>query len=256
MKFKIYPYKIGSASAKSLADGLDAKRVRVDGQYVPYRNHVVINWGSGKEPEWLHRNTTQYRYLNRHEEVLRVGNKLLCFKDLQRWGVSIPRFTESKEEASSWGVPIVIRHKLRGHSGDGAVYTEDVANLPDAPLYVEYKKKVREFRVHVFRERVIDVQEKKKRREVGNDEVDYKIRNKYTGWVYCRDIDAPPPSISDDSILAVSCCGLDFGAVDVIWNNHEQKSYILEINTAPGLEGQTLTNYVEAFKQYAVGDEL
>jgi len=256
MRFKVYPYKLGSASAKALATELEAKRVRPDGRYVPYVNHIVINWGSGKAPTWLHRGSMQYHYLNRHEEVQRVGNKLLCFKDLQRAGISIPRFTESWEEALNWNVAIIARHKLRGHSGDGAEYIHNPTDGGDwihAPLFVEYKKKATEYRVHVFRGQVIDIQEKKKRREVDNDEVDYKIRNKYTGWVYCRDIDAPPPSVSDDSILAISSCGLDFGAVDVIWNNHEQRAYILEINTAPGLEGQTLTNYVEAFKQYEEG---
>ena len=40
---------------------------------------------------------------------------------------------------------------------------------------------------------------------------------------------------------------LQFGAVDIIWNEKENKCYVLEINTAPGLVGTTLTKYTEAF---------
>jgi D-alanine-D-alanine ligase-like ATP-grasp enzyme len=41
--------------------------------------------------------------------------------------------------------------------------------------------------------------------------------------------------------------GLDFGAVDVIWNAQKEKPYVLEINTAPGLEGQTIADYAAFF---------
>ena len=40
--------------------------------------------------------------------------------------------------------------------------------------------------------------------------------------------------------------GLKFGAVDLIWNELENKSYVLEINTAPGLTGATLEKYAQA----------
>jgi D-alanine-D-alanine ligase-like ATP-grasp enzyme len=42
---------------------------------------------------------------------------------------------------------------------------------------------------------------------------------------------------------------LDFGAVDVIYNRAQDKAYVLEVNTAPGLEGSTLDNYVEAIQK-------
>jgi glutathione synthase/RimK-type ligase-like ATP-grasp enzyme len=41
--------------------------------------------------------------------------------------------------------------------------------------------------------------------------------------------------------------GLDFGAVDVIWNERQQRAYVLEINSAPGLEGTTIDDYVRYF---------
>ena len=50
-----------------------------------------------------------------------------------------------------------------------------------------------------------------------------------------------------DAIKAVELCGLYFGAVDMIWNAYKKQGYVLEINTAPGLEGQTVENYAEHF---------
>jgi D-alanine-D-alanine ligase-like ATP-grasp enzyme len=43
--------------------------------------------------------------------------------------------------------------------------------------------------------------------------------------------------------------GLDFGAADVLFNARRNQAYVLEVNTAPGLEGQTVNDYAEAFKE-------
>jgi hypothetical protein len=42
---------------------------------------------------------------------------------------------------------------------------------------------------------------------------------------------------------------LDFGAVDVGWNEHHGEATIYEVNTAPGLEGTTLEKYYEGMAQ-------
>jgi glutathione synthase/RimK-type ligase-like ATP-grasp enzyme len=49
-----------------------------------------------------------------------------------------------------------------------------------------------------------------------------------------------------DSALAL---GLDFGAVDIIQDDGGN-FYVLEVNTAPGLEGQTIKSYAEGFNAY------
>jgi D-alanine-D-alanine ligase-like ATP-grasp enzyme len=46
---------------------------------------------------------------------------------------------------------------------------------------------------------------------------------------------------------------LDFGAVDVIWNEKQQRAYVLEVNTAPGLEGQTVDDYARGIKENFLG---
>ena len=55
------------------------------------------------------------------------------------------------------------------------------------------------------------------------------------------------------SKLAVDCVnhiGLDFGAVDIIYNNRDDVCYLLEVNTAPGLQGTTLEKYKDAVEKY------
>ncbi|MNY81884.1 hypothetical protein D3C86_2236870 [compost metagenome] len=50
-------------------------------------------------------------------------------------------------------------------------------------------------------------------------------------------------------MLAVNALGLDFGAADVIWNDHRKQAFVLEVNTAPGLTGTTLEKYAKALKE-------
>jgi len=129
-----------------------------------------------------------------------------------------------------------------GSSGDGGV----AGSIVRAPLYTKYVKKAEEYRVHVVRGEVIDVQMKRKRQEVPNEEVDYKVRNSANGWVYCRDGVTAPECVRSAAIGAVASCGLDFGAADVGFNRHKDQAYVFEVNTAPGLEGTTLDRYYEA----------
>lgn len=77
--------------------------------------------------------------------------------------------------------------------------------------------------------------------------MDYQVRNHANGWIYARDaIDEPNAMVLEQAKLAITALGLDFGAVDIIWNQHRQMAYVLEVNTAPGLEGTTLIKYADA----------
>lgn len=250
---RILPYKFGSKSAKVLSEAIGVGRVKHDGAFRNNFNHVIINWGTSRVPEF-----PVQRWVNTPEAVSKASNKLIGFDAMSSAGVITPEYTADRSVAEDWlddGVIVVARTKLQGHSGQGIVIvdpdTED--DLPNAPLYVKYIKKMHEYRFHVMNGEVIDVQQKRKRQEVNNEDVDYQVRNRHTGWVYCRDGIDYDSSLIDLATRAVSALGLDFGAVDIVWNNRQQQGYVLEVNTACGLEGQTLTNYVEAFRRhYAV----
>lgn len=251
----VLPYKIASLSAKKLAQGLSSllnlrvRRVRHDGLYRPKRRSLVINYGSGLTPTWLQRARA---VLNVPSFCAGGGNKLVAFRRFREAGLSIPDFTASYDEAMAWmgeGATVVCRTLLNAHSGRGIVLSsnESAKPLVRAPLYVKYKKKRKEFRVHVFKENVIDICEKRKLRLERRPELfDGYIRNRINGWVFCRDGVVPPGDLAQLAIGACRSLNLDFGAVDIIWNERENKCYLLEVNTAPGLEGTTLTKYVNA----------
>lgn len=213
--------------------------------------HVLINWGSSLGVLGMDRAS---RVVNTVQAVRVAGNKLLTFQALKdKDGISIPEFTVDIDVARGWtrdGIDVVCRTVLSGHSGNGIVLAHNEAEVVRAPLYVKYIKKQDEYRVHVAFGEVIDVQQK--RRKSGEEvPTNFQVRNHHTGWVYCRENIQLPDGAAGMAVKACQELGLDFGAVDIIYNAKRNQPYVLEINTAPGLEGTTVTKYTEAFtKQF------
>jgi glutathione synthase/RimK-type ligase-like ATP-grasp enzyme len=213
--------------------------------------HVIINWGCSKAPDRL----AAGKFINKPAQVAAAGNKLTTFDLLKGVdGVSIPEYTTDYQTACKWveeeGKVVVCRTKLQGHSGAGIVLAARVEDVVvNCPLYVKYIKKASEYRVHVAFGEVIDVQAKRQRTDYEGT-IDFAIRNHHTGWVYCRENIVEPADLRANALTAIRILGLDFGAVDIIYNKHLNKSYVLEVNCAPGLEGTSVTNYTEAFTKY------
>lgn len=248
---RIYPYNPFSASAKALAKHLDVKRVKHNGRRAIV-DPVIINWGASK----INRALITNRILNPPGAVAKASNKLETFKALNG-RVDTPSFTTSLVEASKWlaeGLIIVERHKLTGHSGEGIrlVHKDDKDNtLSDkAKLYVKYIPKRHEYRLHVFRDKVFFVQRKARNKDVANENVDWKIRNHGNGFIYAHQEVDVPDEAKQGAIMAINLLGLDFGAVDMIYNEKHNKYYVLEVNTACGLHGETLNKYGEIFQQF------
>lgn len=247
----IFPYKAGSASAKALAEALGVKRIKEKGSKFKGAAHkLIINWGCSKLPAEL----LKCRVLNSPESVSKASCKLASFKAMHEAGVSVPLFTERREhvvddvaEGKTW----VARTILRGHSGAGIVVIEPGQEVVAAPLYVEYVPKKEEYRIHVFDGEVVDIQRKARKKDVPDDQVNWKVRNLANGFIFARGEDAlgnVPQDVLDQAVKAVAALGLDFGAADVIYNDKQKKAYVLEVNTAPGLSGSTLDGYVERLK--------
>lgn len=244
-KIIIYPYKMGSASAKKLSQIINGRRVFPNGRYVPKRGHIILNWGNSVVPNWrntaLNRNVT---ILNKPECVALATNKLSSFYRWCEKGVAIPAFTANADVAKSWlreGRRVLARQQLSAHSGRGIVVMESLDDFVNAPLYTLYIKKRWEFRIHVFQGRVIDYAQKRQRS--GFEGGSKYIRNLANGWVFCRDNIDHFEDIKQLAISATNALGLDFAAIDAI-RTESGKNYILEANTAAGLEGTTLDRYV------------
>lgn len=253
MAIKIYPYKQGSRGAKALADALGGRVLkRVGSKYkVQREGDLIINWGASDCP-FKGRGVA-----NQPDSIEPASNKLKFFQLMKEAGVSTPEWTDHMDVAQDWIIvdkaAVMCRTKLQGHSGEGIVVAEKVEDVVRAPLYTKYVKKQDEYRIHVLRKpggatSIITMQRKAKRRELARDEVDFKVRNLANGFVFVREGVAPPQCVLDESVKALEATGLAFGAVDVIYNAKQNRAYVLEINTAPGLEGQTVEDYANAFR--------
>lgn len=256
--FKILPYKQGSKSAKALATELGCKVLKLEGsKYVPKSQHSIINWGNTQEykKEYL----SLDGFYNLPENVKLVSNKLSFFQlcDGAPW---LPTFYTNKDEIEDEDFPIVCRTILNGHSGAGIVLADCRDDLVDAPLYVRYVPKKEEYRVHVGRDHscvlpqddtftVIASQRKARKLDVPYEQVNWQIRNHKNGFVYVREGFELPDKVREVAIEAFQKTGLDFGAVDVVMMKNGEP-FVLEINTAPGLEGQTVKDYANFFKGF------
>ena len=245
----IYPYNLYSKSAKALSDSLSdvrCKRVRENGNYLYYNNHVIINWGNCNIPKWITKNTN---IINSPDSICIAQNKHKSF-DAMLDNVRIPAFTTEKEYAKEWihnDRVAVARTLLRGCGGRGIQLVDDVDNLPDCALYTRYVKKSDEYRIHIFMGTIIFAQKKMLRNEsTGNN---FQIRNYDNGWIFGSKNIAIPQDVVEQALLAVKALNLDFGAVDVGWQETSQKAFVYEVNTAPALEGTTLRLYSQQVRR-------
>lgn len=235
-----------SNSAKALAEHPGFKR-NLTYKYVK-PNDIIVNWGSSTLPAVPPKGFALM--LNTHADVAVAANKHSAFFKMGTEGVSIVPWTHLRGIAQVWaddGNTIVVRNKLTGHSGDGIIIIEKNQEVPQAPLYTKYVFKTKEFRVHVANGKVIDTQQKI--RDPDREPINWKVRSHENGFIYVRNNVSVDVIRDNLSIDAIGALGLDFGAVDIVQDKHGVY-YVLEVNTAPGLEGQTLDNYVKAFQTW------
>jgi len=254
MSIKVYPYKQGSASAKKLAEAVGGKVLKhVGSKYRPKRGDVVVNWGAARLPDFAPATTL-------NADVTTAGCKLASFIALHQAGVRVPPFVTDgdnrlnpgrkvKDAAADMGFPVVCRTKLRGHSGDGIVIANNADELVDAPLYTKYIKKKDEYRVHVFGDKAIFVQ--RKARKLDEENPNWQVRNLAGGFAFVAvEVEEVPDDVIKQAIESIPALGLDFGGVDVMWNEKEGKAYVLEVNCACGLEDRTAEQYRQAIQDY------
>ena len=250
----LYRSNAGSQGAKLLARSLGITMIQTKDSKVKFTgNKTLINWGSSNIPYDV---TEVGTILNKPEAVGNATNKQTFFELCrERADISIPEFTTRKVEAEDWlrdNHLLFARTKLQGSGGEGIVEVPSVGSLvclPEGTLLVKYVKKKSEFRVHIADGVVIDTQEKRKRTNVPLEQMNWRIRSADNGFVFCRQELRTPKGLHDEALKAFAVTGLDFGAVDVIYNEKQNKSYVLEVNTAPGLEGTTLLNYQNYFQK-------
>lgn len=265
----IYPYKMYSKSAKALQTffkekGIKCRRVtnsrkvqvRLGESILMWGNKHLANWKLPKKDPTL----SKCKVMNGVGEIARAGNKLITFQILKEADIPIPEYTTEAITAKGWwekGNTVLYRSLLTSSKGKGIIiykkgttsdnYHMGIGFPLEGILFVKYIPKQKEYRVHVFNNQVIDFQQKK--RSKPKDQVDMKIRSHDHGWNFCREGVSISEEAKNIAISAVKALGLTFGAVDLI-QTKKGKIFVLEVNTAPGLEGKTVESYGNAILTY------
>ena len=183
---------------------------------------------------------------------LKYGNstdKLSQYKWFQQQGLSALEFTSDPSEAAMRvheGKTVFGRRYLNSSCGKGIVIYEPTNSniIEGCPVYTVYKKKKREFRVHVFQGAVVSVTEKK-RKTGWTDARDTKIRNLANGYVFCQEVTNEPEGLRELALQAAAVVQSDFKGVDIGYNEKKNDLFVIEVNSAPGICGSNINKYVQ-----------
>lgn len=188
---------------------------------------------------------TQYSYGN-------LIDKCNQYRWFTNNSIPCPEFTFDRELARDWcanGSVVFCRTLTRASEGRGIVVAETVDQLVNAPVYTKYKKKKREFRVHIFKNKVVQIVEKRKRSGWTSDR-DTRIRNTANGYVFCRTVDNIPAGLNELALRASKVTASDFKGVDIGYNERNNELFVIEVNSAPGVEGSNVNDYVNSILEY------
>lgn len=177
-------------------------------------------------------------------------NKLQQYQYFEQQGLSSLEYTTDVGVAGQWldeGHTVFGRKLLNSSCGKGIVVVEGGQqgySLVGCPVYTKYKKKKREFRVHIFKDKVVTIVEKK-RKSNWQGQQDSKIRNLENGYVFCQEVSNLPQGIEELAIKASKVCSSDFKGVDIAFNEKLNDLFVIEVNSAPGIEGSNIEKYVK-----------
>jgi len=153
--------------------------------------------------------------------------------------------------------PVLCRTKVKGHDGEGIVIAEEVADLVDAPLYVNLKPKTAEYRVHVARKdgEVIVLGVQQKFLPHNKADKDMRLRTTANGCYFVWSVGGEPVVLPPQATIAVLDVferfpELTFGGFDVIYNKPTNEAYVIEINSAPELTEKAAQMYADFFDDF------
>jgi len=217
-------------TAKELAELCQCRTTK---DFIPTRRkHFIINYGRNYPNSDLNKNV--------------IFNKLVVYEMLKEAGIREPRIFHKGEEIPADAFPLLARKKYHSQGRD-IVYVHNQEQLDeldrrDYDFLVEYINKTSEYRVHILGdEAFVSVKFN------GEGDGDPIVRSKKNGWRQIEYDREWKDELIELARSAISVLGYDFGAVDIIRKG--SKLYVLEINSAPGLEPRKLKLYSDYFKK-------
>ena len=200
---------------------------------------LTLRWGNSINDD------TGGKLINTREAVENASNKLKMMKLFQDSEVTTPRVVFTEDLSDS------LEMSDRGYIFDKMMFVRnryDEAKYRDSFLHtdkyaLEQINKVMELRVHIVNGKTVGVYEKM---PYSSDSVIYKDANCRFRRVNTGDEDQRNTIIGARPLAkkAVEALGLDFGGVDVI-KDSDGKWYVLEVNSAPGLNQPNLKRWAD-----------
>lgn len=252
----INPYKNNSRSARALKEKLRENGVKTfikQGEPTS-KNAMIVAWGNSD----FTYDPSRHVVVNSPKILALMTNKLRFFNAVGH-DKTVPEWTTNASEAMKWNSKVLARTILEGSGGAGIVIWDPIEHqsitIPKAPLYVRYENKTHEYRIHMARGlRGVGFYPLLVQRKIFQKSAEtpqpksWEIRNHDNGFVYVQQSNYPTPeciiTLAED-FMNKHFSGLHFAALDVIFHEKKNCGWILEGNTAPGLEGNTINVYAE-----------
>lgn len=185
------------------------------------------------------------------------GNKFEQLVKLQGANIPVPTFAAAnRAHGTPFKYPILAR-RTNHHGGTDIAITMQPEDInvriqQGANFFTEFIPVKDEYRVWIYRRRHLGTYKKylkypEKYKRVG--------RNYQNGFAFeLVPAASLPRNAVDLAASAVEALGLDFGAVDILESTESGKFYVLEVNTAPGVEGehrQVIQSLVDKFVKWS-----
>jgi hypothetical protein len=194
--------------------------------------------------------------LGKEDAVLNYGcgvDKITQYKYFKENNIPAVEWTIDYVDARLWleaGHTVMARTKTKGQAGSGLfVVSPPTTNLhyfeDEVKAFTKYISHKREFRVNLFKHKLVNVREKKKK--VGFKGGDFHIRNLANGYTTAK-CSSYPTQIVALAEQASLCSGSDFIGVDVGYNELKDFAFVIEVNSGPSIEGSSVQDFVKAIQ--------
>jgi hypothetical protein len=190
------------------------------------RGEAVVCWGMGYQGELPSLNRQASRY-----------NKLEQLRVLRDAGIlTVPFFERTQLPTAAENYPLLGR-QFRHHGGRdiNLIMQPADAQFAQADFYTRYVPRQTEFRTWVYRRRHLATYEKVLAHPERYRRIGANFRNGFAFRLVPGE--RVPEDLREISGRVVDALGLDFGAVDIL-RGVDGRHYVLELNTAPGVEDE------------------
>lgn len=226
--------RTGGISAKELAGICGAKC----GKKVGKNNlkDFIINYGE------------QYNQANLNKNV--NFNKVDVHLFLEKNGIKVPKLYRKNEKIDDKSFPLLARKNYHSKGRD-IIYIKDKNALKELnnsgknyDYLIQYIEKVAEYRVHILEgyTKIVNI---KVNNEEKRDEI---VRNRGRGWIQIEYNGEFYDKLVEIGEEVTDLLEYDFAVIDII-RDKKNNLYVLEINSAPGLEKRKLKIYADFFKK-------